>query len=30
MDDEARFTAERGGRTVELVLRLEGGRDDGE
>jgi len=30
MVDEARVTAERGGRTVELVLRLEGGRDDGE
>jgi len=30
MVDEARVTGEEGGRTVELVLRLEGGRDDGE
>jgi serine phosphatase RsbU (regulator of sigma subunit)/anti-sigma regulatory factor (Ser/Thr protein kinase) len=30
MVDEARVTAEEGGRTVELVLRLEGGGDDGE
>jgi anti-sigma regulatory factor (Ser/Thr protein kinase) len=30
MVDEARVTGEGGGRTVELVLRLEGGRDDGE
>jgi serine phosphatase RsbU (regulator of sigma subunit)/anti-sigma regulatory factor (Ser/Thr protein kinase) len=30
MVDEARVTSEGGGRTVELVLRLEGGRDDGE
>ena len=29
MVDEARVTSEGGGRTVELVLRLEGGRDDG-
>jgi serine phosphatase RsbU (regulator of sigma subunit)/anti-sigma regulatory factor (Ser/Thr protein kinase) len=30
MVDEARITSEGGGRTVELVLRLEGGGDDGE
>ena len=30
MVDEARVTSEGGGRTVELVLRLEGGGDDGE
>jgi serine phosphatase RsbU (regulator of sigma subunit)/anti-sigma regulatory factor (Ser/Thr protein kinase) len=30
MVDEARVTAEGGRRTVELVLRLEGGRDDAE
>jgi anti-sigma regulatory factor (Ser/Thr protein kinase) len=30
MVDEARVTGEGGGRTVELVLRLEGGPDDGE
>ena len=30
MVDEARVMSEGGGRTVELVLRLEGGRDDGE
>jgi serine phosphatase RsbU (regulator of sigma subunit)/anti-sigma regulatory factor (Ser/Thr protein kinase) len=30
MVDEARVTSERGGRTVELVLRLEGGGDDRE
>jgi anti-sigma regulatory factor (Ser/Thr protein kinase) len=30
MVDEARVTSEGGGRTVELVLRLEGDRDDGE
>jgi serine phosphatase RsbU (regulator of sigma subunit)/anti-sigma regulatory factor (Ser/Thr protein kinase) len=30
MVDEARVTSARGGRTVELVLRLEGGGDDGE
>ena len=29
MVDEARVTSEKGGRTVELVLRLEGGGDDG-
>ena len=28
MVDEARVTSEGGGRTVELALRLEGGRDD--
>jgi anti-sigma regulatory factor (Ser/Thr protein kinase) len=30
MVDEARVTGEGGGRTVELVLHLEGGPDDGE
>lgn len=30
MVDEARVTSEGGGRTVELVLRLEGGGDDSE
>jgi anti-sigma regulatory factor (Ser/Thr protein kinase) len=29
MVDEARVTSEGSGRTVELVLRLKGGRDDG-